>query len=123
MDKHFLLLLLSLSLLLGVLQGELLGEFGLDEQTHIALVCYKCDNINADGSCATNQSTCEARTREACKLYTAYEGNRFVYGYQRCQYQCRHQDWTVQTLHLVTTCCNENFCNRFVNLSPPPSIA
>ncbi|KAL6030292.1 hypothetical protein STEG23_036190 [Scotinomys teguina] len=53
MGKHFLLLLLGLSLVVGFLQ---------------ALTCLRCDMLNADGECEKGESTCEAKDDEECAI-------------------------------------------------------
>ncbi|KAM7337813.1 hypothetical protein ACRRTK_003932 [Alexandromys fortis] len=53
MGKHFLLLLLGLSLVLGFLQ---------------ALTCLQCDKLNADGECEKGKSTCEAKDGQECGI-------------------------------------------------------
>ncbi|KAL6030294.1 hypothetical protein STEG23_036192, partial [Scotinomys teguina] len=53
MGKHFLLLLLGLSLVVGFLQ---------------ALTCLECYMLNADGECEKGESTCEAKDDEECAI-------------------------------------------------------
>ncbi|XP_049745831.1 protein PIP-1-like [Elephas maximus indicus] len=136
MDKRCLLLLLSLSLLLGFLQALRChqcfrvrpdgscqhrraictakeNEECLQRKYYNALRCFRCIHVRPDGSCARQRTICKANENEECVLMKYYDNYRLFRGYQNCRYNCTNKAICQGTFQMITSCCKENdLCNR-----------
>ncbi|CAH6860421.1 prostate and testis expressed protein 14 [Phodopus roborovskii] len=98
MEKHYLLLLLSLSLLLGFLQ---------------ALSCFYCELLNSEGICEKGESTCETDGDQQCSMVEVSTGPRIQYMIQECSNLCFNRTFTEKYITVKYTCCNNtSFCNQ-----------
>ncbi|XP_076432119.1 prostate and testis expressed protein 14-like [Peromyscus maniculatus bairdii] len=99
MEKHFLLVLLGLSLVVGFLH---------------ALTCLQCDWLNADGECVKGESTCEAKDDQECGILVVSKGYDIWFGQQDCSTGCFNKTFTQYNITLDFTCChNQSLCNEF----------
>ncbi|XP_057622250.1 prostate and testis expressed protein 14-like [Chionomys nivalis] len=99
MGKHFLLLLLGLSLVVDFLQ---------------ALTCLQCDMLNSDGECEKGESTCEAKDDQECGIMVVSKGHDILFGQQDCSSNCLNKTFTHYNLTLDFSCChNQSLCNEF----------
>ncbi|XP_036050066.1 secreted seminal-vesicle Ly-6 protein 1-like [Onychomys torridus] len=99
MEKHFLLLLLGLSLVVGFLH---------------ALTCLQCDLLNADGKCEKGESTCEAKDDQECAILVVSKGYDIWFGQQDCSTGCFNKTFTHYNITLDFTCCHDqSLCNEF----------
>nr|XP_006991228.2 prostate and testis expressed protein 14-like [Peromyscus maniculatus bairdii] len=99
MEKHFLLLLLGLSLVVGFLH---------------TLTCLQCDWLNTDGVCVKGESTCEAKDDQECGILVVSKGYDIWFGQQDCSTGCFNKTFTQYNITLDFTCChNQSLCNEF----------
>ncbi|XP_017654021.1 secreted seminal-vesicle Ly-6 protein 1-like [Nannospalax galili] len=98
MGKHFLLLLLGLSLLVGFLQ---------------ALTCLQCDFFNSEGICEKEERSCEIKSGHQCITMIISKDNQMLYGVQDCTNTCVNSTNTVNSVTVEVICCSDqSFCNR-----------
>ncbi|XP_040585830.1 secreted seminal-vesicle Ly-6 protein 1-like [Mesocricetus auratus] len=99
MGKHFLMLLLGLSLVVGFVQ---------------ALTCFRCSWLNADGVCEKGETTCEAKDGEECNIIVVSKGCDILFGQQDCSSWCLNNTFIHYNITLDFSCCHdENMCNEF----------
>ncbi|XP_012980525.2 secreted seminal-vesicle Ly-6 protein 1-like [Mesocricetus auratus] len=97
MEKHCLLFLLSLALLLGFLQ---------------ALSCFQCELLNSEGICEKGGSTCETESDQQCALVEVSTGRDMLFGQQDCSSRCLNNTFIHYNIKLDFLCCHDkNLCN------------
>ncbi|XP_040586175.1 secreted seminal-vesicle Ly-6 protein 1-like [Mesocricetus auratus] len=97
MGKHFLLLLLGLSLVVGFVQ---------------ALTCMKCSWVNPAGICEKGKTTCVAKDGEQCDRLIVSTGRDMLFGQQDCSSRCLNNTFIHYNIKLDFLCCHDkNLCN------------